>query len=100
MLYHSKAKPEHRDRLEKIDEIRTKFEEIYRKYEVNIVGFWESAEDPTETYYLSKYENEDDYKRKVELLRSDERYVQLTKELDEIRLDTKATRLTPKWIPE
>ncbi len=97
MLYRSKTKPEHVDRL---DELRAEFEEIYKKHDINIVGFWENAEDSSEAYYLSRYEDESDYKKRTELLRSDERYVQLSKELEEIRVDSKATRLIPKWVPE
>ncbi|MHA2379427.1 MAG: hypothetical protein ACXADO_05435 [Candidatus Thorarchaeota archaeon] len=97
MLYQTKAKSEGH---EKLDELRTEFEEIYKKYEVNIVGFWENAEDPSEIYYLSKYEDETDYKKKTERLRSDERYIQLNKQLNQARLDTKATRLRPIWLPE
>ncbi|MFW9798856.1 MAG: NIPSNAP family protein [Candidatus Thorarchaeota archaeon] len=96
MLYRSRTKPEH---IVKLDELRAEFEGIYKKHEINIVGFWENAEDPSEVYYLSKYEDEADYKRRTEMLRSDERYIQLSKELDEIRVDSKATRLNPKWVP-
>jgi hypothetical protein len=97
MLYHTKSKTEGHDEL---DELRTEFEEIYKKYEVDIVGFWENAEDTSEIYYLSKYEDEADYKKKTERLRSDERYTQLSKRLNELRLDSKATRLRPIWLPE
>jgi hypothetical protein len=97
MLYNTKSKTEGHDEL---DKIRTEFEEIYKKYEVDIVGFWENAEDTSEIYYLSRYEDEADYKKKTERLRNDERYAKLSKQLNELRIDTKATRLRPIWLPE
>ncbi len=97
MLYKTKSKTEGHDEL---DEIRAEFEEIYKKYEVNIVGFWENVDDISEIYYLSRYEDEADYKNKTDRLRGDERYAKLSKQLGELRVDTKATRLKPIWLPE
>ncbi|MFX1417014.1 MAG: NIPSNAP family protein [Promethearchaeota archaeon] len=97
MLYRTKSKTEGHDEL---DKIRAEFEEIYRKHEVNIVGFWENVDDMSEIYYLSRYEDEADYKNKTERLRSDDRYAQLSKQLDELRIATEATRLNPIWLPE
>jgi hypothetical protein len=64
MLYRSKAKSS-----EELDNLRMQFEEIYKKHKVDIVGFWVNAEDESEAYYMSKYENEDHYKKTVETLR-------------------------------
>jgi hypothetical protein len=93
----TKSKTEGHDEL---DKIRAEFEGIYKKYEVDIVGFWENAEDTSEIYYLSRYEDEADYKDKTERLRSDEHYAKLSKQLNELRLDSKATRLNPIWLPD
>jgi hypothetical protein len=97
MLYRTKAKD---DAPGKLDELRSEFEGIYKKYKVNIVGFWENADDPNEAYYISKYENEADYKSKTEQLRNDERYAELTKKLEGVRLESQAVKLNPLWIPE
>ena len=97
MLYRTKSKD---DTPGKLDELRAEFEGIYKKYKVNIVGFWENAADSQEAYYLSKYEDEADYKSKTDQLRSDDRYVDLTKKLDAIRLESEAVKLKPLWIPE
>ena len=100
MLYRSKAKPEYSNKREVIDDLRARFEDIYKEHQIDILGFWENADDPTEIYYISKYEDEADYKAKVDKLRSDERYTKLTAKLNEARMETKATRLNPMWVPE
>ena len=96
MHYRAKVKSED---VAELDEIRSKFEEIYTRHKVDILGFWENAEDPTEVIYISRYEDEDDYKKTVEELKSDESYVQLGKDLDKIRLEIQPTRMNPTWIP-
>jgi hypothetical protein len=97
MLYRTKSKNGNSDEL---DEMRIEFEGIYKKHNVDIIGFWENADDPSEVYYLSKFEDEADYKSKVEELRGDARYVELTKKLEEIRLESHAVRLKPMWVAE
>ncbi|MFW9889957.1 MAG: NIPSNAP family protein [Candidatus Thorarchaeota archaeon] len=97
MLYRQKAKDEKRGEL---DELREEFEGIYKKYKVDILGFWENADDPNEVYYISKYEDESDYRSKTEQLRSDERYAELSKKLEEVRLDFEAFKLNPLWTSE
>jgi hypothetical protein len=97
MLYRSKVDT---DNMDQLWELRSEFEEIYKKHGVDIVGFWENAEDPTEAFYISRYENEDDYKKTVEKLRSDEQYAKLTDEFSKFRVENQQTRMNPKWIPE
>ena len=96
MHYRAKVKSED---VAELDEVRSKFEEIYKRHKVDILGFWENAEDPTEVIYISRYEDEDDYKKTVEALNADESYLQLGKDLDKIRLEMQSTRMTPTWIP-
>jgi hypothetical protein len=94
MLYRSKSKSG-----KEMDDLRMKFEEIYKRHEVDIVGFWVNAEDEDEVFYLSKYKDENDYKKKVESLRSDEEYQRLGKKLEEVRTSFESTRLLP-MMPE
>ncbi len=96
MHYRAKVKSED---VAELDEVRSKFEEIYKRHKVDILGFWENADDPSEVIYISRYEDEDDYKRTVEALNSDERYVELTKDIVRLRLETQSTRMNPTWIP-
>ena len=94
MLYRNKSKQGG------LDDLRKEFEGIYKKYNVNIIGFWENADDPNEAYYLTKYEDEADYKSKTAKLRADERYAELTEKLNEVRVESKVTKLNPLWLPE
>ena len=90
MLYCSKSKSG-----KQMDDLRKKFEKIYKEHEVNIVGFWVNADDEDEVFYLSKYEDEDDYKRAVAGLQSDEEYVKLSRQLEEVRTSIESTKLLP-----
>ncbi len=95
MLYTTKAKSS-----KEMDDLRVQFQEIYERHKVDIVGFWVNAEDESEAYYMSKYENEEHYKSTVAKLRSDEDYVRLGAELAKTRVENESKRLLPKWIPE
>jgi uncharacterized protein YhaN len=95
MLYKTKTKS-----TEELDNLRVQFEEIYKRHEVDIVGFWTNAEAEDEFFYMSRYKDEADYKNTVDKLRQDEDYIRLGKELKDARLDFSSTRLIPKWIPE
>ena len=78
-----------------MNDLRMKFEDLYKKHHVDIVGFWGNASDENELYYISKYEDDNDYKMKVESLRKDEEYVRLTKKLNEVRTSIESTKLLP-----
>lgn len=91
MLYRTRSKSS-----QAMDDLRMKFQEIYKKHKVDIVGFWENADDSNETFYLSRYEDENDYKKKVDALRSDDDYRRLSHDLQEIRQDVESIRLLPK----
>jgi hypothetical protein len=95
MLYQSKTKE---DKESTMDTLRTQFEELYTKHNIEILGAWANADNLSETYYLSRYEDENDYKKKTEALRKDSKYQELTLKLQEIRLSSTATRLIPKWV--
>jgi len=92
MLYKTKAKSG-----KQMDDLRMKFQEIYKKHHIDVVGFWVNAKAEEEFFYMSKYENEKDYKKKVELLRKDEDYIRLSAEVKEARIEFDSTQLVPKW---
>lgn len=94
MLYTTKAKSS-----KEMDDLRVQFQEIYEKHKVDIVGFWVNAEAEEEFFYMSRYENEADYKNKVALLQKDEDYIRLGSQVKEARMEFGSTRLVPKWIP-
>ena len=92
MLYYSKFKTESLDRL---TELRNQFKVIYQEHGIEVNGFWENQEDSSELHFMTTYENEMDYKSKVETLQADETYQKLTSELGDIRESFKVTRLNP-----
>ncbi len=93
MFYQTKVKPDSVDRL---SELRRKFAKLYEKYGVEIIGHWRSANDPAENFYMARYENEEDYTKKVLRMHEDQEYRKLSAQLNEIRIDFQAKRLTPE----
>jgi tRNA-dihydrouridine synthase len=92
MMYRTETKP---DRVEKLDKLRSEFMDIYESHDVDIVGHWQDSERPHVSYYMARYEDEDEYEKTVRELREDEKYQELTDRLHEIRTDFEATHLTP-----
>ena len=93
MLYQTTVKP---DSSEIMDEIREGFKAVYLKHGIDVVGHWKSVERPNESFYMVRYVSEDDYQHKTRTLHGDEQYLRLTSQLNEVRVDFKSTKLTPK----
>jgi hypothetical protein len=81
--------------IEKLNGLRVRFQKIYDAIGLEILGQWRSVKDPTENYYMTCYEDEEDYCNTIALLHENEAYQRLNAELNEIRIDFKATRLIP-----
>jgi tRNA-dihydrouridine synthase len=92
MMYRTETKP---DRVEKLEKLRREFMNIYEKHDVDIMGYWQDRERPHVSYYMARYEDEDQYTETVQKLKEDKKYSELTDKLNEIRTDFEATRLTP-----
>ncbi|MFX1578635.1 MAG: hypothetical protein ACFFBJ_03245 [Promethearchaeota archaeon] len=93
MLYQTTVKP---DATEVMDKLRDEFKVIYDKHGIDVIGRWKNVERPNESVYMVRYESEDDYQHKTRTLHSNEEYLRLTSKLNEIRIDFKSTKLTPK----
>jgi hypothetical protein len=93
MLYQTTVKP---DAADKMDEIRNGFKVIYEKHGINVIGHWKSVDHPNESFYMVRYESEDDYQHKTRTLHGDDQYLRLTSQLNEVRTDFKSTKLAPK----
>ena len=63
------------------------FNEIYKKYDVKLVGGGYNSKDHQEIYFMSVFNDEDHYKETTQKLQSDPKYVELTKKLEEHRED-------------
>jgi len=92
MLYRTTVKPE---AIEELNEIRSKFSDIYGRLGIEVVGHWKNAENPSETVYMVRYESESDYRHKTEELQENERYIHLTAKLNSIRTDFNPEKLVP-----
>jgi len=92
MMYRTKIK---RDKLEEMDKLRGAFMDLYDKHDVDVIGHWRENKEPHISYYMTRYEDEDDYTNSVLRLHEDQRYRELTARLNEIRTDFEARRLTP-----
>lgn len=90
MMYNTKVRPE---MISHLSELRKEFHRIYNEYGVKVVGQWTCASDDSETFYMTQFESEDDYNRKIAALHDDERYLKLSAQLNEIRVEFRATRL-------
>jgi len=90
MLYRTTVKP---DAVEELDEIRSKFSDIYTKLGIEVLGHWRNAENPSESVYMVRYESESDYQDKTSELQKNERYIHLTAKLNSIR-----TNFTPEKL--
>jgi hypothetical protein len=97
VLYHQKTNPE---RLGIYQTVRKRFEDIYEKYKIDMVGFWSVEGNVSENYLLYKYDSEEDYKTKAGLLQNDSDYLALREEVQETRLSIEEIRLVPVWEPE
>ncbi len=92
MLYRTKVQP---DAIEQLNDIRAQFSEIYSKHGIEVIGHWQTAENPAESVYMVRYANESDYQHKTRTLQEDENYISLTAQLNSIRIDFKPEKLVP-----
>jgi hypothetical protein len=93
MLYQTKVKE---DSVEKMDELRDEFRNLYEQHGIDVIGRWKSIETPHESYYMVKYENHEDYEQKIGALHEDEHYLNLTSQINLIRTDFRAIKLEPQ----
>ncbi len=93
MLYHTTVRS---DAIDKMDELREGFKVVYEKHGIDVIGHWKSADNPNESFYMVRYDSDDDYQHKTRSLNGDQQYVRLTSQLNEVRTNFKSTRLVPK----
>ena len=92
ILYRTTVKPE---AIEELNEIRSKFSDIYTKHGIEVLGHWRNAENPSESVYMVRYESESDYQHKTKTLQENERYIHFTAKLNSIRTDFSPEKLVP-----
>ena len=69
------------------------FNEVYKKYDVKLLGGGYNADDHHEISFMTVYKDEDHYKDTVQKLQNDSKYIELTKKLEESREDVQVKTL-------
>jgi hypothetical protein len=79
-----------------MDELREEFKVVYEKHGIDVIGHWKSVDNPNESFYMVRYDSDDDYQQKTKSLHDDQQYLRLTSQLNKVRTNFKSTRLVPK----
>jgi len=61
------------------------FNELYKKHSVKLVGGGYNSKNHQEIYFITAYNDEDHYKVTTQKLQADQKYLDLTKMLEEDR---------------
>ena len=64
-------------------------------YGVSVIGAWENAEDPMESYLITAYQDRSHYEETVAKMRVDPEYVKLSEALQGTRESVKVVTLKP-----
>ncbi len=96
-LYRSVSHPDDKIPDEEMKRIFKGFQEIYKEYDVKVIGAWENIENPLESYLITAYKDETHYKEAVAKMRANERYQKLTEERRAARetVEVKTLRILP-----
>jgi hypothetical protein len=76
-----------------MDRIFSGFLEIYDKYGVKVIGRWENEDDSLEHYLITYYRDKDHYQTATTKMRTDPKYVKLSKDLQDTRESIKVVNL-------
>lgn len=69
------------------------FNKIYKENDVTVIGTWYSADDPSETYFMTGFKNEQHYSDFVEKMKTHNDYQRMSKEMEPDRLSIEAATL-------
>ena len=69
------------------------FDKIYAENDVVVVGTWYNANDPSETYFMTAFKNEQHYTDFIEKMKTHEDYQRMSKEMEPDRLSIEAATL-------
>jgi predicted glycosyl hydrolase (DUF1957 family) len=82
-----------------IDGLIPKFEVLYEKYDIDLIGYWSVDGDETETYMLYRYESEEDMMAKADLLMKENDYLEMREEISSYRVSMAQTTLLATNVP-
>ena len=74
-------------------EIASEFNKIYAENDVKVVGTWLNSDDPNEVYLITAYRSEGHYEEFVESMNTNDKYQELSRELEEDRESIEAVDL-------
>lgn len=69
------------------------FDKIYAENDVTVIGTWYSADDPSETYFMTGFKSEQHYSDFVEKMKTHDDYQRMSKEMEPDRLSIEAATL-------
>ena len=93
-LYIDRSKAEGQIKDSEMARVFKGFQDIYEEYGVKVVGAWNNADDPLEGYLITAYRDEAHYEEAVAKMRDNERYRELSLELQDSRESVKVVTLT------
>ena len=77
-LYISQSSPESKLSDDEFELIFLRFQEIYKKNNVKIVGTWRNEEDPLENYLITSYDNVEHYRDFISKTKTNSEYQELS----------------------
>ena len=69
------------------------FDKIYEENDVVVIGTWYNINDPSETYFMTAFKNDQHYLDFVEKMKSHEAYQRMSMEMEPDRLSIEAATL-------
>ncbi len=69
------------------------FDKIYTENDVEVIGTWYNADDPSETYFMTGFKSEQHYSDFVEKMKTHDDYQRMSKEMEPDRLSIEAVTL-------
>jgi len=69
------------------------FDKIYAENDVEVIGTWYNADDPSETYFMTGFKSEQHYSDFVEKMKTHDDYQRMSKEMEPDRLSIEAVTL-------
>ncbi len=66
-------------------ELFPEFKKIYDENDVKVIGVWQNADNPLEYYFITGYRDEQHYREFGENSKHNQRYLDLSKEMEEAR---------------
>ena len=74
-------------------ERRALFAKLYAKHGVELIGVWKNKDNPLEYYMITKYRDEEHYRKFVEAVKNIPEYIEMTQKISEKRISAETINL-------